>query len=108
MGAKQKLADQIRSNAEMAKEGEKKRKGGKTGLPKSASSNAYVAPHRHCAICQCPISLNRDPPVCGEEKCQEEYENRQRQKKRLNIVIVVGVMIMIMVTALQIVAGGAR
>ena len=33
MADKQKLADQIRSNAEMAKEGEKKRKGGKTGFP---------------------------------------------------------------------------
>ena len=87
---------------------EKKRKGGKTGLPKSASSKAYVPPHRHCAICNQPISISRDPPVCGETKCESEYEGRQRQKKRFNIVMVVGIMIMITITMLQILkAGGA-
>ncbi len=108
MANKQKLADQIRANAEMAKGEEKKRKGGKTGLPKSASSKAYVPPHRHCAICNQPISISRDPPVCGETKCESEYEGRQRQKKRFNIVMVVGIMIMITITMLQILkAGGA-
>ena len=108
MANKQKLADQIRANSEMAKGEEKKRKGGKTGLPKSANSKAYVAPHRHCAICNQPISMTRDPAVCGESKCETEYEGRQRQKKRFNIVMVVGIMIMITITMLQILkAGGA-
>ena len=104
MAAKQKLADQIRANAEMAKDGEKKRKGGKTGLPKSASSSAYVAPHRHCTICQCPISLKRDPPICGETKCEEEYESRQRQRKRWNILLYVAPAIMVGALALQLMA----
>ena len=94
MAAKQKLADQIRANAEMAKDGEKKRKGGKTGLPKSASSSAYVAPHRHCTICQCPISLKRDPTVCGNSECIEELEKRQRQRKRWNILLYVAPLVM--------------
>jgi len=106
MAAKQKLADQIRANAEMAKDGEKKRKGGKTGLPKSASSSAYVAPHRHCTICQCPISLKRDPAVCGTTKCIDEFENRQRQRKRWNILLYVAPAIMVGALVLQLMAGG--
>ena len=106
MASKEKLADQIRANAELAKKEGKKRKGGKTGLPKSASSNAYVAPHRHCTICQCPISLNRDPPICGEQKCIDEYANRERQRKRWNILLYVAPGIMIGAFALQIVMGG--
>ena len=106
MASKEKLADQIRANAEMAKKDVKKRKGGKTGLPKSASSNAYVAPHRHCTICQCPISLKRDPPICGEQKCIDEYANRERQRKRWNILLYVAPGIMIGAFALQIVMGG--
>jgi predicted nucleic acid-binding Zn ribbon protein len=104
MANKQKLADQIRANVEISKAGEKKRKGGKTGLPKSASSNAYVAPHRHCTICQCPISLKRDPPVCGEKKCEEEYESRERQRKRWNILLYVAPAIMVGALALQLMA----
>ena len=106
MANKEKLADQIRANAEMAKRGEQKRKGGKTGLPKSASSNAYVAPHRHCTVCQCPISLKRDPPICGEQKCIDEYANRERQRKRWNILLYVAPGIMVGAFALQIVMGG--
>ncbi|HJM67917.1 MAG TPA: DUF2116 family Zn-ribbon domain-containing protein [Candidatus Thalassarchaeaceae archaeon] len=105
MADKQKLADQIRSNAEMAKEGEKKRKGSKTGLPKSASSNAYVAPHRHCTICQCPIAQKRDPPVCGDSGCEEEYEGRQRQRKRWNMLLYIAPAIMIGALVLQLMAG---
>ena len=105
MANKEKLADQIRANAEMAKKGEKKRKGVKTGLPKSASSSAYVAPHGHCTICQCPISLNRDPPSCGETKCGEEYESRERQRKRWNILLYVAPAIMIGAFALQLMMG---
>ena len=104
MADKQKLADQIRSNVEMAKEGEKKRKGSKTGLPKSASSNAYVAPHRHCTICNCPISQKRDPPVCGEEKCLDEFESRQRQRKRWNMLLYIAPAIMIGALVLQLMA----
>jgi predicted nucleic acid-binding Zn ribbon protein len=106
MAAKQKLADQIRANAEMVKDGEKKRKGGKTGLPKSASSSAYVAPHRHCTICQCPISLKRDPTVCGNSKCIEELESRQRQRKRWNILLYVAPAIMVGAFVLQVMASG--
>ena len=104
MANKQKLADQIRANAESSKAGEKKKKGGKTGLPKSASSNAYVAPHRHCVICQCPIALNRDPAICGEEKCSAEYESRERQRKRWNILLYVAPAIMIGALVLQLMA----
>jgi len=104
MADKQKLADQIRSNVEMAKEGEKKRKGGKTGLPKSASSNAYVALHRHCTICQCPIAQKRDPPVCGDSKCEDEFESRQRQRKRWNMLLYIAPAIMIGALVLQLMA----
>ncbi len=106
MVPKQKLADQIRANAEMAKDGEKKRKGGKTGLPKSPSSSAYVAPHRHCTICQCPISLKRDPTVCGNSKCIDELESRQRQRKRWNILLYVAPAIMVGALVLQLMASG--
>ena len=106
MANKQKLADQIRSNVEISKAGEKKRKGGKTGLPKSASSNAYVAPHRHCAICQSPIALNRDPPICGEVKCSDEYDSRERQRKRWNILLYIAPAIMVGALVLQLMASG--
>ena len=106
MANKQKLADQIRSNVELSKESEKKRKGGKTGLPKSASSNAYVAPHRHCAICQCPIAQERDPPVCGVSKCLDEYESRERQRKRWNMLLYIAPAIMIGALVLQLMASG--
>jgi len=106
MGSKQKLADQIRANAEKAKDGEKKKKGGKTGLPKSSSSNSYVAPHRHCAICQCPIALKRDPPVCGTTKCVDEYDSRQRQRKRWNILLYIAPAIMVGALVLQLMASG--
>ena len=69
MASKEKLADQIRANVSRASEGEKKNKGKGTGLPKSASSNSYVAPHRHCLICHVPIVVKRDPPLCGDSKC---------------------------------------
>ena len=104
MADKQKLADQIRANVESSKSSDKKRKGSKTGLPKSASSNAYVPLHRHCTICQCPISLKRDPPICGETKCEEEYESRQRQRKRWNILLYVAPAIMVGALALQLMA----
>ena len=106
MANKQKLADQIRSNVEISKAGEKKRKGGKTGLPKSASSSSYVAPHRHCAICQTPVALSRDPPVCGEVKCSDEYDNRQRQRKRWNILLYIAPAIMVGALVLQLMASG--
>jgi len=105
MADKQKLADQIRSNVEMAKKGEKKRKGSKTGLPKSASSSSYVAPHRHCSVCNCPISLKRDPPICGDSKCQDEYESRERQRKRWNMLLYIAPAIMIGALVLQLMAG---
>ena len=104
MANKQKLADQIRANVESSKVGEKKKRGGKTGLPKSASSNAYVAPHRHCVICQCPIALNSDPAICGEEKCSDEYESRERQRMRWNILLYVAPAIMIGALVLQLMA----
>ena len=105
MANKQKLADQIRSNVEMAKEGEKKRKGGMTGLPKSASSNAYVTPHRHCSVCNCPIALKREPPICGEVKCLDEYETRERQRKRWNMLLYIAPAIMVGALVLQLMAG---
>ncbi|MDE0707953.1 MAG: DUF2116 family Zn-ribbon domain-containing protein [Candidatus Poseidoniales archaeon] len=101
MAKKQKLADQIRTNVEISKAGEKKRRGGKTGLPKSASSSAYVAPHRHCAICQCPVALKREPPVCGDSKCSEEYDSRQRQRKRWNLLLYIAPAIMVGALVLQ-------
>lgn len=98
MAGKAKLADQIRANVEKA-DGAKKRKG--TGLPKSAASSAYVAPHRHCTVCQVPISLKKDPPVCGADKCSDEYANRERQRKRWNIMLYVAPGIMLLALAIQ-------
>ncbi|MBN16679.1 MAG: hypothetical protein CMB37_00770 [Euryarchaeota archaeon] len=98
---KQKLADRIRDNAQHADNTDKKRKGSKTGLPKSSSSNSYVAPHRHCLVCQIPIALKRDPSICGEGSCIEEYENRQRQRKRWNILLYVAPAIMVGALVLQ-------
>lgn len=96
MASKEKLADQIRANVSRASEGEKKNKGKGTGLPKSASSNSYVAPHRHCLICHVPIVVKRDPPLCGDSKCLEEWENRERQRKRWNILLYVAPGIMVL------------
>jgi len=98
---KQKLADRIRENSQHA---DKKRKGSKTGLPKSSSSNAYVALHRHCIVCQTPIAIKRDPAICGEENCEKEYESRERQRKRWNILLYVAPAIMIGALVLQLMA----
>ncbi|MDP6906341.1 MAG: DUF2116 family Zn-ribbon domain-containing protein [Candidatus Thalassarchaeaceae archaeon] len=104
--AKEKLADQIRANVVRSKEGESKKKQG-TGLPKSPNSSAYVAPHRHCTICHTPIKLKRDPPICGDGGCNDEYENRERQRKRWNILLYVAPAIMVLALILPIVLNAA-
>ena len=63
----------------------KVRKG--TGLPKSAASKAFVAAHRHCQVCQTPISLKNDPPICGDAECDKEHEGRTRARKRWTILM---------------------
>ncbi|MDP6899749.1 MAG: DUF2116 family Zn-ribbon domain-containing protein [Candidatus Thalassarchaeaceae archaeon] len=103
MGNKEKLADQIRSNVALASDTEKKRKGKGTGLPKSASSSSYVAPHRHCVVCHTPISIKHEPPICGEKKCSDEWDNRERQRKRWTILLYLAPAIMVAALFLPIV-----
>ena len=106
MASKEKLADQIRANVARAGEGETKKRARGTGLPKSSSSSSYVAPHRHCAICQTPIKLKRDPPVCGETKCCDEWDARERQRKRWNLLLYLAPAIMVTALLLSIVMSG--
>ena len=106
MSSKEKLADQIRANVARAGENETKKRTKGTGLPKSASSSAYVAPHRHCTVCQIPIKLKRDPPICGEKKCGDEWAARDRQRKRWNLLLYLAPAIMITALLLSIFMGG--
>ena len=105
MSSKEKLADQIRANVARAGESESKKRPTGTGLPKSSNSSAYVAPHRHCTVCQIPIKLKRDPPVCGEKKCGDEWESRERQRKRWNLLLYLAPAIMVTALLLSNVMG---
>ncbi len=72
------LASAVRETADKMRD--KKKKKGK-------HASIGVAPHRHCAVCNVPIRLDADPPVCDDEKCIEKRKRMEKSKQRLTIML---------------------
>ncbi len=96
-GKKQGLADAVRETADKMRKKKRRR-------PISSS----VPPHRHCAICNVPIDLDSDPPVCPEESCIEKRKRHEKSKKRLTVMLYLFPAIAIMLVVLQAIAGAGR
>jgi len=92
------LADAVRETADKMRDN-KKKKGRRTSIG--------VAPHRHCAVCNIPISLDADPPVCGEEKCIEKRKRMEKSKQRLTIMLYLFPAIAISLVILQAIAAAS-
>ena len=56
-------------------------------LSPNPKSSKYVAPHRHCVICNTPVPLESEPAICGESSCTENHTSQERSRKRLNIML---------------------
>ena len=70
-------------------------------LTKNPLSKNYVAPHRHCNICHAPVHMDKNPPLCGAEKCGAEWEKKEGSRKRLTIMLYLFPGIAIMLVLLQ-------
>ena len=78
MVSKEKLKQKVEKTATALKGGAKKMSSGK-------GRNKSVLPHRHCRICHVPIDLKRDPPICGEKKCEENWNKNKKNEKVVRI-----------------------
>ena len=56
-------------------------------LSPNPKSSKYVAPHRHCVICNTPVPLESEPAICEESSCAEKHTSQERSRKRLNIML---------------------
>ena len=70
-------------------------------LPLNPKAPKYVAPHRHCAICQTPIHQDSEPPVCADKECLKKREKQEKSRKHLNIMLYLFPAIAIMLFMLQ-------
>ena len=70
-------------------------------LTKNPLSKNYVAPHRHCNICHAPVHMDKNPPLCGAEKCRAEWEKKEGSRKRLTVMLYLFPGIAIMLVLLQ-------
>ena len=63
--------------------------GKKVSSTKKSSSgkgrSKAVQPHRHCRMCHVPIDLKRDPPICGEQKCDDDWVKNKKNEKMVRI-----------------------
>ena len=71
-------------------------------ISKNPKSSKYVAPHRHCVICQTPIALESEPAICNQESCKDKHAAQEKSRKRLNIMLYLFPAIAIMLFILQI------
>ena len=70
-------------------------------LTQNPLSKNYVAQHRHCNICHAPVHMDKDPPLCGSEKCGAEWGKKETARKRLTIMLYLFPGIAIMLVLLQ-------
>ena len=66
-----------------------------------------IEPHRHCSVCWKPISLESEPPICGDENCQAMYERREKSRKRFSFLMYFGIAIFVGLLAFQIIMGAS-
>ena len=66
-----------------------------------------IEPHRHCSVCWKPISLESEPPICGDENCQAMYERREKSRKRFSFLMYFGIAIFVDLLAFQIIMGAS-
>ena len=84
MVSKEKLKQKVEKTANALKGAGKKVVSNK----KSSSGkgrNKAVQPHRHCRMCHVPIDLKRDPPICGEQKCDDDWVKNRKNEKMVRI-----------------------
>lgn len=64
-----------------------------------------VEPHRHCSVCWKPISLDSEPPICGDESCQTMFDRREKSRKRFSFLMYFGIAIFVGLLVLQLIMG---
>jgi predicted nucleic acid-binding Zn ribbon protein len=84
MVSKEKLKQQVEKTATALKgAGKNIRSNKKTSSGKGR--NKAVHPHRHCRMCHVPIDLKREPPICGEQKCDDDWAKNKKNEKMVRI-----------------------
>ena len=64
-----------------------------------------VEPHRHSSVCWKPISLDSEPPICGDESCQTMFDRREKTRKRFSFLMYFGIAIFVGLLVLQLIMG---
>ena len=70
-----------------------------------ARTRVGVEPHRHCSVCWKPISLDSEPPICGDESCQTMFDRREKSRKRFSFLMYFGIAIFVGLLVLQLIMG---
>ena len=74
---------------------------------KRPSSRVNVDPHRHCSVCWKPVSLESDPPICGDGDCLRMYERREKSRKRFSFIMYLGIAVFVGMLVVQIYMGAS-
>ena len=86
----ERLAGAVKETADRMR----KRKQGRRAPPS-------VPPHRHCAVCNVPIALESDPPVCDDADCVEKRAKQEKARSRLTVMLYLFPAIAILLVFLQ-------
>tara|TARA_A100001388_G_scaffold250280_1_gene211464 strand:+ start:318 stop:626 length:309 start_codon:yes stop_codon:yes gene_type:complete len=78
-----------------------------TQRKKRPSSRVTVDPHRHCSVCWKPISLESDPPICGDDGCVRMYERREKSRKRFSFIMYLGIALFVGMLVVQVYMGAS-
>ena len=91
MVSKEKLKKQVEKTANALKgvgkkiSSNKKMNSGKERNKDSGKGRNTVQPHRHCRMCHIPIDIKREPPICVEQKCEDDWKKNKKNEKMVRI-----------------------
>ena len=84
MVSKEKLKQQVEKTANALK-GAGKKISSKKKMNSGKGRNKAVQPHRHCRMCHIPIDIKREPPICAEQKCEDDWKKNKKNEKMVRI-----------------------
>jgi predicted nucleic acid-binding Zn ribbon protein len=83
MVSKEKLKKQVEKTANALKGAGKKISSNQK--MNSGKGRNTVQPHRHCRMCHIPIDIKREPPICVEQKCEDDWKKNKKNEKMVRI-----------------------
>ena len=83
MVSKEKLKKQVEKTANALKGAGKKISSNQK--MNSGKGRNTVQPHRHCRMCHIPIDIKREPPICVEQKCEDDWKKNKKHEKMVRI-----------------------